>query len=189
MIATFANFSALYDWSLIERAVQAYLVATDAMFVAPPADDTREEWAQAAGDVAVITAFEANIFQQARPRVVIDLNDIAPFQPLKLKEDANGQLRPMLYRANLRLGLVTKADYTAHVALRSYVASLADTFVPLTRGGSGNTGINAHLTVHAASLLVPGGNSTTITPEDGHYVSVLNYQLTFAIRAEAWPAS
>ena len=189
MSATISSFANLYDWSLIERAVQSYLAAADGIFVAPPTDDTRGEWSPGAGNVAIVTAFEANIFQQARPRVAIDLNEIAPFQPLKLKEDANGQLRPMLYRANLRLGIVTEEDYTKHVNLRSYVASLADSFVPMTRGGDGTTGVNAHLTYHVVSYLAGGGNSTSITPEDGYYVSVLNYQIIFAVRETAWPVN
>ena len=106
---------------------------------------------------------------------------------MKFYRDDNGCLRPQLYRATLRLGVVTSADYTAHVALRSYLASLADTFAPMTPGGDGSTGANAYLTKHVISLLQSAGNSTSITPEDGYYVSTINFQMIFAVRAEAWP--
>lgn len=196
MSTALKDFAPCYDFSAIETAVQAYLVA-QGDFIAPPAnnDEAREDWAPPVDQVAVMTAFQNLMFQAARPRVVIDFNDIAPAnQPPKQITDANGILRTWLRRGTLRLGIVTGADYAKHVALRAYLAALADTICPMVRPADNtgtDVGINAYLLAANSPLqtvyFVDGGQNTNITPEQGYYLSQLTYTLHFAVRPDQWP--
>ena len=78
-MATYADFAPFYEFSRLEVAVQAHFVASGA-FVSPPDDtaDNKETWTPAAGIVPIFTAFQAATFQKNRPRVSIDLQNIAP---------------------------------------------------------------------------------------------------------------
>lgn len=176
-------YSHIYDFSLIEKALQSYFIAAGGM-VAPPdeGDETREEWIPDAGKVAMFTAFEAAIFQKARPRVACFLNGISNHStPPKAIADHNGALRNVLWRANLTLEIITAPSYTAHVALRSQVAALAEMIAPMVASPSTAIGVNQYLQYHRVNLVVPQGLDTSISLGEGFYGSQLNYQLTFSV--------
>ena len=177
------SYSHIYDFSLIEKALQSYFIAAAGM-VAPPdeGDDTREEWVPDAGKVAVFTAFQAAIFQKARPRVACFLNNIGnAATPPKAIADHNGALRNVLWRGNLTLEIITEPDYAAHTALRSQVAALGEMIAPMVANPATAIGVNQYLQYHRVNLSVPQGMDTSISIGEGFYGSQFNYQLTFSV--------
>ena len=190
MTTPLKDFAACYDFSDIEIAIQSWFESAGDL-VSPPdnADDGREDWQLPEGDIAVVTAFQNQVFQQVRPRVVVDFNGIAPATtPPKQICDSNGMLRCWLYRGTLRLGIVTKPDYAYHQSVRSLVAALADTIAPMIRAADNSgAGANQYLTNHQIAYISANSQDMSITPEDGHFVSQLTYTVQFAVQPSAWP--
>lgn len=205
MSITARDYKPFYDYSKIEIGVQSYFVGVDAaVFCQPPGEpaldaaqsvidawNDRGNWTPGAGQVAVMTDFEANVFQSARPRVGIDFNNVRPHHlNAQAIVDPNNMLRATLYTGELRLGIVTGANYTAHVDLRSYVAALAVEICPPIPDTTVNStvGVNQFLTHHLFCLLQDNGQDTTITPQEGYYISQLSYAVIFGWRRDKLPA-
>jgi hypothetical protein len=189
----FNDFAPLYDFSLIEKAVQAFFCSDDlnAPFVAPKDDDdpNREQWSAGPDGIAFYTAFQALTFQKCRPRVYISLNGITEFPSAKII-DANGVLRPSAWKASLKFGIITAPGYVLHTALRSTMLAIIPQLQPLpTPDGSGISqgGVNKYLQYHEMGQFAMADASTHITPEDGNYNSPINVNITFSVRASAWP--
>lgn len=185
----YTDFNPLYDWSLLEKGVQDYFVSSGT-FVAPPGetDPSRETWLPPTGVIPFFTALEEQLFQKHRPRVSVDINEINPLKvPAYGKVDANGVVRNHTWKAGLVLTIVTPANYTYHTALRAEVFSLGQLICPMVANPQEKIGVNQFLTKHCFNTCVDAQNSTGIHPEQGHYISTLNFNLTFSIRPDAWP--
>lgn len=195
---TFDDFQSIYDFKLIERAVQSLFVAAGADFVSPKDDDdpAREQWTAGAGNIAFYTAFQALTFTQCRPRVFIGLSAVNPV-PGCYALDANGNLREKAWRGQMRFGVITEPNYTTHTELRSRVLAILPQVLPrlvvdnslsvTTDALFATTGINALLTYHQVSEFYAKDISTTVSPEDGNYQSAITVELAFSVKTSAWP--
>lgn len=189
---TYQAFAPLYDFSGIEKAVQAYFCGIAGGTFEKPRDDEdpqREKWAPDAGNVAFYTAFQALTFQKCRPRVYISGFSINELKQYVL--DAAGILRNKAWTGRMNFGVVTKPDYTYHTQLRAAVTAILPELQPLPvpADGSaiGTSGLNALLKIHEMGQFEMVAQDTIITPEDGNYRSMIPVALTFSVRATAWP--
>jgi hypothetical protein len=198
---TIKDFAPLYDFSQLEIAAQKVFAAASNFggyngingFIAPP-DDTaanRETWTPPAGVIPVFTAYQVAVFTKTNPRISISLDGIVQYStPAPVIIDANGQLRCRMWRAQLDFTIITPASYSQHVALRTLAQSVIATMVPQindTLATAENTGLNQFLAVHEVATVIDAGNSTGINVAQGFYASQLKYNITFGIRAAAWP--
>jgi hypothetical protein len=189
------DFAPIYDFSLIEKAVQRFFVELDdtgGIYEAPLDDDdpARGEWKPTQGCIAFYTAFQALTFQKCRPRVWCSLNNIVPFNNDARRVDGAGASRVTGYRASMRFGVITAPKYPLHVALRGSVASLIPLLGPtITADGSqiATGGINAFLEYHEIATFELAPLTTAIAPEEGVYRSDFDCNLTFGIRPDKWP--
>lgn len=189
---TFADFQFIYDFTLIEKAVQSLFVAAGADFIAPLDDNdpAREQWTAGAGNIAFYTAFEVLTFQQCRPRVFIGLHAVNAV-PGCYALDANGNLREKAWRGQMRFGIITEPNYTTHTALRSRVLAIIPQVlgqIAADNSTFATTGINALLTYHQVSEFFAKDISTSITPTEGNYQSAITVELAFGVNPTAWPA-
>ena len=185
----FNDFSSLYDWSKLEKAVQDYFVASES-FVAPPGEDdsTRETWTPEDGVIPFFTALEDSLFQKHRPRVSVDINEISPRQlPVQGIVDANGVIRNQAWKANMSFSIVTKPHYGFHTALRAQVISLGELIAPMVANPDAALGVNQYLELHQFNSCIDMGNSTGIHAEDGYYISTVNFQIIFSVQRSKWP--
>lgn len=189
---SFPDFAPLYDFSLIEEAVQNFFCSPTigGAFVAPADDDDpdREQWTAGADKIAFYTAFQALTFRKCRPRVYTSLNNIIELPGHII--DVNGVLRAKSWRARLTFGVITAASYSIHTSLRAAVLAIIPQLQPLpTPDGSGIAagGLNRYLQYHELGQFAMADNSTHITIEEGAYTSPINCLLTFSVRATAWP--
>lgn len=181
----------LYDFSLIERAVQSYFVS-QSVFVQPPDEDdpNRETWIPDAGDVAFFTAFEEKIFQMPTPRVVCAFNNIvqAARQPHGIT-DNNGAIRNNLWSGNLRFSITTQPSYSYHTQLRAMMVALGEMIAPMVSDPTKLIGANQYLSNLQIAYVQPQSIDTSIVKgESGgvaFYHSGLSYQLTFGIYEQA----
>jgi hypothetical protein len=188
----FKDFQSIYDFTLIERAVQSLFVAAGADFVAPLDDNdaAREQWAAGVGNIAFYSAFQALTFTQCRPRVFIGLHAINPV-PGCYALDANGNLREKSWRGQIRFGIITEPNYTTHTALRARVLAIIPQVlgkIAADNSTFATTGINALLTYHQVSEFYAKDISTSVTPADGNYQSAITVELAFGVPPSAWPA-
>ena len=184
------DFAPLYDFSLVEKAIQTFFVTVAAdRFVAPPddIDPALEQWSP--GDlIPFFTAFQAALFQKHRPRIAIDLNNISPINPLRLIIDANEQLQCDWWRARLTFWIVTRPSYAYHTQMRgALLALIAQLAPPSGATQTAPIGVNQYLDKHEVTGCWPSDLSTAVTPQDGHYVSPIVCNLDFAMRPDAWP--
>jgi len=182
-----ASYASLYDFSLIEKAVQAYFLDTG-LFSAPPDenDPARESWAPVAGKPAVFTAYDAAVFQKAIPRVACYLSSISPATATpRGVVDSLGAIRNNLWKANLALEIITAPNYTQHTALRSLVTALGEMLVPQLSDPTNDIGANKFSTTYFLAYCVAQNHTTQINAHEGFYGSQLNYQLTFGVPAGA----
>jgi hypothetical protein len=192
----FTDFAPLYDFSLIEKAVQQFFVSlassvpTAVPFVQPADDDdpNRGTWTAPDGTIAFYTAFQNETFQKVRPRIYCQLNNITDIKAYIV--DVNNTLRPKAWRATMMFGIVTKPSYNLHTSLRSQIEAIIPQLQPLmTPDGTGvlQGGLNALLTLHEVGAFSVASTSTHIAPEDGTYNSVIPCDIAFNVRATAWP--
>ena len=193
---TFSDLIPIYDFSLWEKAIQAYFcdaTAGGGLFVAPPDehDATRETWTPDAGRIAFFTAFQNAIFQKARPRVSLSPISYTPMNEGALIVDANGRLENRGYNVPLEFYVVTTADYALHTQTLATVRAIVSQMNPVISSLSQieSTGLNAFLTKHELAKIWDAGNSlaTGITPDKGAYVTPIKYNALFAVRAASWP--
>jgi hypothetical protein len=184
----------VYDFSLIEKAVQTYFCRDDiGKFVAPPTEngpgwDERETWNPAAR-IPIFTAFETLLWKKQRPRVGIDLNGINEVARSWVI-DADQALRAKSWNARLTFGIVTEPSYTLHTQLRALVSAIIPQLGPRfepDRSGVAAGGINQYLQLHQLATIAATDNSTRVTPQDGIYFSPINCAVTFSVRPSAWP--
>jgi hypothetical protein len=195
MSVTYADFLSIYDFSLIEKAVQTLFVGVSgANFVAPKNDDDplREKWTAGAGNIAFYTAFQALTFQKCRPRVWIGLKNVNHIRGA-YAIDANGNLREKAWSGSMDFGIITEMNYTAHVALRAKVAAIIPTVLAqISQDGStfATTGINALLANHQVSEFWMRNVDTNIgeDKEQAIYYSIIPCELAFNVKPSAWPA-
>ncbi len=187
----FSDFQAIYDFTVIETAVQS-MFATIAGYSVPPndGDQDAENWLPPEGATPFYTAFQALTFQKCRPRVYIAAFD---FQPVRQAYaiDANSNLREKAWVGNMRLGIITNPNYTLHTQLRAQVLAIIPQVQPgiaMDNSAFAGTGINAILASHQVSEFYADNLSTTITPEEGTYRSTINIKLAFSVPPSAWPA-
>ena len=183
----------IYDFSLIEKAVQAFFVAVpECSFVAPLNDDdpNREAWTAGADNIAFYTAFQSLTFTKCRPRIFIKLNDITEFIGAD-EIDANAVLRARAWRATLEFGVITEPNYTLHTQLRALMLALIPTLQPTidTDNATIKAGsVNDLLTYHEVATLKMSSTTTNIAiEEDGAYWSAIPCALVFNVKATAWP--
>jgi hypothetical protein len=182
-------YKSLYDFSAIETAIQTFFVKAGGM-VAPPNEDApnRETWTPE-GSVAFFTAFQAAIFQKARPRVGCFITGITnATAPGHFLIDNNGALRNNLWRGQLTLEVITAPRYALHTDLRATVQALAEMIAPQVSDPAALIGANQYLTLHHINYVLPQNLDTQISIEDGFYGSQLNYQITFSVPAGALAA-
>jgi hypothetical protein len=181
----------IYNFSLIEQAVQRFFVALPGgAFVSPPSnqDPAKENW-MAEGQIAFYTAFQSAVFQKSRPQVYCALTNITEYPQTHII-DANGVWRASAWKGVLHMGVVTSPDYTAHTQLRAAVlAALPTLQPPPTADGSGiaASGINALTQFHEIGLFQMQATETMITPQAGDFKSVIPVTITFSVRVSAWP--
>jgi hypothetical protein len=188
---TFSDFQAIYDFTVIETAVQSLFVSI-AGYSAPSNDDdpNAAQWTPPAGSTPFYTAFQALTFQKCRPRVYIASFE---FQPVRQAYaiDGNGNLREKAWTGNVRLGIITAPNYSLHTQLRAQVLAIVPQIQPaiaVDNSAFGSTGINAILQTHQVSEFYADSQNTTIIPEEGTYRSTVNIKLAFSVLPSAWPA-
>ena len=188
---TFADFQPLYDFTLIEKAVQSVFVNCDgSVFIAPPddSDPTRESWTAPMGNIGFYTAYQVLTFTQCRPRVFSGLTKINSVRGA-YAVDANGNMREKAWTGMYQLGIITAPDYTIHTQLRSMVlAIIPQVLGAVTVTDFPNTGANAILQYHQISQFDAHDISTAITPAEGNYQSTIPVNLAFSVKPTAFPA-
>ena len=178
-------YKSLYDFSEIEAAIQSFFVA-QGIFVAPPTDASREAWIPGADNVAFLTAFQAALFQVARPRVACFLTGINPLQ--KMIVDNNGAIRNAIWKGNLLLEVITDPDYTLHTDLRAMTQALGEMIAPQVSDPTQRIGANQYLQNHQINYVMAQNMDTAIHFQEGFYGSQLNYQITFSVPLGAFQA-
>ncbi len=170
------DFKTLYDFSVIETAVEA-LAAT--------ADPT----------MAWLTGFDAAQFQKSRPRVECYLEPGNPFgTPAHYVNTASdGARRVNGWQGTLRTMLITptqsgateeaaaQASYSLHMKWRAFVQNL---FATLDHALADNFTL---LPYHQVARVWDAGSSSKIAPQEGVYTSQLNHNLIYSIRPSAFP--
>ena len=189
----YTKFAPLYDFSLIERAVQDFFCspALNAPFIAPPNDLTtnREAWTAGVDKIAFYTAFQANVYQPCRPRIYVALNNISEFTSERMLDDS-AVYRATAWRGVLRFGIVTAPNYEEHTGVRSVVLAILPQLQPVFNPdgtGIAGGGINAFLVYHEVGVFALSSASTHITPEDGNYHSTFDVSVSFSVRYGSWP--
>ena len=186
------NYAALYDFTAIEVAVQAYFVSTG-LFAAPPGEDdpARKDWLPGTGAIACFTAREENIFQKHTPRVTILLNNLQPMAiPFKAVADGNGALRNHAWRGTLSIGLVTQPKYGIHLTTRNTVHALGEMIAPMVSDPTILLGANQFLSSgnHCIYKCENQNIDLSISEGEAAFGSVLNYQITFGVVAGKFEA-
>lgn len=187
---TFSDFHSIYDFTVIEKAVQQ-MFANIAFFSVPPCDGdpAQPSWTPPANTTAFYTAFQALVFQKCRPRVYIASFD---FQTVRQAYaiDANNNLREKAWTGSIRLGVITEPDYRKHTELRAKVLSIVPMIMPgVTFNNSEltGTGINQFLFQHQITEFYVDNLSTQVIPDEGTYRSTINIKTAFSVLPSAWP--
>jgi len=178
----------IYDFSLIEKAVQDFFIALPTgSFVKPANEDdpNREQWTPGAGNIPFYTPTQAGVLQSCRPRVGILENNFAEIPSARIL-DADGTYRAMAWRATMRFGIVTETNYHKHRQFRAMICAILPQCQP-NPDAIGTTGLNQFLQYHELATFAMQAGDTAITPEKGYYMSMLTVNLTFSVRATAWP--
>jgi hypothetical protein len=190
---TFQDFAKFNDFSLIEKAVQAFFCAVDGGSFVAPKDDTdltRESFEAGPDNIAFYTAFQALTFTKCRPRVFIGLSSVTRLAGA-YAIDPNGNLREKSWRGSITFGMITKPDYSLHTQLRAQVLSIIQQVLPQISADNSlftSTGINDLLDHYQVSEFWARNISTNIIPEDGNYQSTIPVEIAFSVNPTAWPA-
>jgi hypothetical protein len=182
------DFVCLYDFSLIEKAVQDFFVGLpNGAFVAPAGEDdpAREQWSPPAGLIPFYTPEQALVLQACRPRVGIMETQFMEYPSARIV-DANGSWRASAWKGQMKFAVVTAPNYAQHRKLRALVASLIPRVGPQPANIAGS-GVNALLKWHQVGLFELATGDTAITPAEGFYLSTWPVNLTFSVNPGAWP--
>ncbi len=139
-------------------------------------------------EIAAYTTNDIAELQKTRPRVEVVLqlgnenghnSAIAPYY------------RPDTFSASLLIGVVTNAkdDNTGtveHAQFRARVRNAMAKARTLLKADA--DGDDTLLPYHGILDIVESGTSPAYEPQDGHYISRINYSLIINIRPDAWPA-
>lgn len=184
----FNQFAPLYDFSLIEKAVQDFFVALPAGTFVKPADEddpARESWTPPGGSIPFYTPTQALVLQACRPRVGILETNFSEFPSARIL-DADGVYRASAWRGVIKFAIITEPNYALHRQLRGAVIAILPQLQPLPTS-IGVSGINKLLQYHEVGQFAMNSGDTAITPANGYYLSMLTVNLTFSVRATAWP--
>ena len=189
-----ATLIPIYDFSLLEKAVQSYFCQQgNGRFVQPPTENgpgwnERETW-DPNGQVPCFTAFETLLWKKQRPRIGLDLNAVNEI-PKSWIIDTDEVLRTKSWTARMVFAIVTDPNYTKHTQLRALVSAMIPALGPrynADRSGVAAGGINQYLQYHQLATIVASDNSTRITAQEGVYFSPITCAITFSVRPSAWP--
>jgi hypothetical protein len=97
----------------------------------------------------------------------------------------DGIRRESAWSASLHLSCVTISDYKIHSAYIAIVRELAARLDRLDL--SNNSVVTPTLDYHEITRVSSSGTNSQIKGQEGAYVTVLNYEMLFAVRADAWP--
>jgi hypothetical protein len=192
-MSDYNDFKPLYDFSLIEIAVQKFFVElAGGPFVQPAGDDdpARENWTPPGGAIPFYTPAQNLVHQKCRPRVGLMQNDFSEL-PDARRVDVNNVLRAFAWRGTLRFGVVTEPNYALHRDLRAVMLALIPQLQPTYEAdGSGLAagGVNQYLEFHEVAALSLASLNTDIMAGQGYYLSTIPVNYTFGIRPTKWPA-
>jgi hypothetical protein len=173
---TAPDFATLYDFSVIETAVESLANTANP-------------------DVSWLTGFDAAQLQKARPRIECYFEPGNAFgsPPHYVNTAADGQRRVNGWQGQLRTMIVTntvsgntEADaannsYKLHMQYRAFVMNLLCTVDTALADNP------VLLPYHQIARCWEAGNSPKIAPQDGVYTSQLNHNLIYSIRPSAFP--
>lgn len=132
-----------------------------------------------------LTAKErATQFKSTRARVDALLTGLNPFgDPPSYVYDAQGQRRVRAWTGILELTLITAADYDYHWSYRSNIMD----FMATLDGSNGLQDDPVNLPYHEVSRVWEVANNVEIMPQEGYFISKLQYSINFNVRSNAWP--
>lgn len=181
-------FAPLYDFSCIEKAQQDLIIAyPTSQFVRPADEDDplREQWKPPTGMIPFYTPTQALVLQECRPRVGILETNFSEFPSARIL-DADDVYRASAWKAVVKYAIITDCNYKLHRQLRALVTAILPQMQPI-ESNVGATGLNAFLPLHEVGLFSMQSGDTSITPQKGFYMSTLSVNLSFSVRATAWP--
>jgi len=138
-------------------------------------------------EIAAYVTNDIGETQKERPRVELMY---ANGSELGHNSTASTYYRPDTFSGSLNVAVVTNAkDETAgtaeHAQFRARVRNvMAQSRTALKADRDGD---NTALPYHCVLDVMESGTSPAYSPEDGHFVSRLSYELKINIRPEAWP--
>lgn len=169
--------AAVYDFErVLEFALKTVLEAAQLKAFTSQAVPAGNDDAQNADLVA--QGYELLDFQKDRPRVEIEFVCGAGQRQFVPHPDT-GVETEAAWKGQYLLKLVTAADMRLHSALRTMVRYQMQKL----RGTINDV---APMTLHNLQLLTDAGTSPVITPEDGVFLSTMNFDIDFSIQADAW---
>lgn len=170
------DFATVYDFSVIESAVEALAAAANP-------------------DVAWLTPADAMALKKQRPRIECYLEPGAVFgsPPHYVNTAADGQRRVNGWQGSLRTRIITpivsgateaeaaQNSYKLHSQYRALVTNILATV-------DGQLGDNPLLLpYHQVARCWEAGSSPRIAPQEGVYESMMNHNLIYSIRPGAFP--
>lgn len=118
-------------------------------------------------------------FQKPRPRIEAIATPGAAFGHFVI--DAEGLRRENGWAANLSLLVITESNAEQH---DEYVATIRNL---MATGDQVLDEDNLYMPYHEVGRIETAGTEPDITPQNGVYVTKLNYTLNFAVKVTAWP--
>lgn len=176
MLAQAPNMNTVYDFSVIETAIETLA-------------------GQAQAGVVWVNGFDAQQLQKSRPRVECYLEQGEAFgdPPHYINTAVDGQRRINGWRGQLKTIVITetlpgpdeataaKSSYTLHNQYRSFVANFLSTIDQALRDNQ------TLLPFHQIARCWVTGSSSSIVAQDGYYKSEFNHFLIYSIRPSAYP--
>jgi len=189
----FTDLKPLFDFSQWEVGIQAFFcdaVQGGGLFAQPPdnEDATAADWNPADGKTAFFTGRQSNVFQRQRPRVDLAPIDYTVFNNAMII-DVNRRKQHRAWVVPLKFFAITPADYARHVDFIATCRAIISGMQP-ANDAIATTGLNPFLTTHELGEIHDLGGPTLggkWTGDQGYFITPLNYQATFAVKASAWP--
>lgn len=125
-------------------------------------------------------------FQQARPRVEIELQSVAETGDNYDQKPIVSEWRNVGFRGQLSLDCISNAGTgdDGNIGLhRAYVAKVREVMAAAYANGSV---IDAH-EFYTVNRLTCTGTTPTSKPEEGYFMTTLIFEMNWVIRPEAWP--
>jgi len=129
---------------------------------------------------------DAASFQKERPRVELMF---ALGGETGHHSTASDYYRPDAFSGSLAVAIITPADDQGTAQHAQYRARVRNLMAKCrTRFRSDSEADDALLPYHTIMDVVESGTAPAYAPEDGHYISRINYELKTNIRPAAWPS-